>query len=97
MSYHAKLSPSSAHRWLKCTASIGQSEGIEDAGNEHARWGTVAHLVASEALEAGCDASEFLGREVLFCKDEDGKRVEHFREVLEAGQGVVHELTEDDL
>jgi hypothetical protein len=86
VSYHAKLSPSSAYRWMRCTASVGQSEGIADDGNEHARWGTAAHLVASESLETGCDAVEFLGREVLFCLDTDsGARCENFYEVLHEG------------
>lgn len=83
MSYHAKLGPSSAYRWMRCTASIGHSDGIDDDGNEHARWGTAAHLVASESLAAGCDAVEFLGREVLFCRhDGTDERIEGFAEQI---------------
>lgn len=47
---HAKLSPSSAHRWLNCPASVVVSEGIEDKGSSYAAEGTAAHYLASEAL-----------------------------------------------
>lgn len=80
--YHAKLGPSGAFRWSVCTASIKAALGIVDAGNEAARIGTVKHGVSSEALEAGCETSEFLGREFLFCVDAEGGRHENFRELL---------------
>jgi Holliday junction resolvase-like predicted endonuclease len=65
MSTHAKLSPSTAHRWLHCTASVAfvdkiRAEGriSEDKGSVFADEGTEAHSWAAKALEhldAGLD------------------------------------------
>lgn len=48
---HAKLSPSSAERWLTCPGSIGLTDqafpnGLEDEGSVYAKEGTWAHEVA---------------------------------------------------
>lgn len=60
MSTHAKLSPSSAHRWLACPGSVTLSEGIEDAGSDYADEGTAAHWLAAHCLETGLDAFKYL-------------------------------------
>lgn len=56
---HAKLSPSSAHRWMTCPASVIVSEGLEDKGSTFALEGTAAHFLASECLLAGKTAKGF--------------------------------------
>lgn len=66
MAYHAKLSPSSAHRWTDCTASIGAQEGIVDGGSVAARLGTCQHQLSAECLEHGHDPQSYLGRKMLF-------------------------------
>lgn len=66
MSYHAKLSPSSAKRWSDCTASIDAQEGLSDDGSEAARLGTCGHQLSAECLEHGHDAQTYLGRKMLF-------------------------------
>ena len=58
MSQHALLSPSSAHRWLACPASVAASAGLQDTPSEHAVVGTVAHDIAACALETGTDAPD---------------------------------------
>lgn len=47
-SAHAKLSPSSAERWLTCTASIRMAEAVrkDDQGSSYAMEGTLAHAMA---------------------------------------------------
>ena len=51
MSAHAKLSPSSASRWLSCPGSIALTDqaypdGVPDQGSVYAQEGTLAHEVA---------------------------------------------------
>lgn len=66
MAYHAKLSPSSADRWVSCTASVSAQEGLSDDGSEAARQGTACHQMAAEVLEHGVDPQSYLGRKMLF-------------------------------
>ncbi len=52
MEKHARLSPSAAHRWLNCTASVELCEGIEDKGSIYAEEGTLAHAICESKLKA---------------------------------------------
>lgn len=45
MADHAKLSPSSAARWLTCTASVALEEQFEEKPSEYAAEGTYAHAL----------------------------------------------------
>ena len=56
---HAKLSPSSAHRWLNCPASVIVSQGLPDSRSTYAAEGTAAHFLASECLTQDVTASYF--------------------------------------
>lgn len=65
--YHAVKSPSSAHRWTSCTASVGAQvpfRGVDDS-NPDARQGTCCHQIAEEVL-AGSDLQGYLGRVMDF-------------------------------
>lgn len=64
MTSHAKLSPSSAHRWIPCPASIFLEKDLPNTSSEHADLGTVAHFLASESLEQNKNALDFLDRQV---------------------------------
>lgn len=59
---HAKLSPSSAHRWMECPGSVRLSEGIERGSSVFADEGTAAHELAAHCLTHGFDASRFTGQ-----------------------------------
>lgn len=48
---HALFSPSSAHRWMNCTASILASKGIVEEESEAAKEGTVAHTLCELKLK----------------------------------------------
>lgn len=59
---HARLSPSSAHRWLRCPGSVILSEEIEETRtSEFAAEGTVAHFVRDTCLTFGFEPEDFLG------------------------------------
>lgn len=61
---HAKLSPSSAHRWSACPGSIRMSEGIPNKSSAFADEGTAAHQLSEKCLRDGCDPIEWLGGHV---------------------------------
>jgi len=50
MAAHAKLSPSSAERWIACPPSVKLSERFPDTTTSYAEEGTTAHLVAEIAI-----------------------------------------------
>lgn len=64
--YHAKLSPSSAHRWSSCTASVDAQQGMSDSGSEASRLGTTGHQLSAECLEHGFEPQEYIGRTMGF-------------------------------
>lgn len=61
MSRHALLAPSSAHRWLQCAASVPLEAICPDESSTFADEGTLAHLVAADALHAEAQASDYIG------------------------------------
>lgn len=64
MNTHAQLSPSSAHRWMHCPASVALESQEPDSSNSFADEGTAAHEVAANALACGDDAAAHIGQVV---------------------------------
>ena len=67
--YHAKLSPSGAHRWMACPGSVVLEAAYPDEGSIFADEGTAAHTLAAWCLTDGVPADQYLG-EVIYA----GKR-----------------------
>jgi hypothetical protein len=59
---HAKLSPSSAERWMTCPGSVVLSEGIADEGSAFAAEGTAAHELAETILLGVYPPESLVGR-----------------------------------
>lgn len=58
---HAKLSPSGAHRWMRCPGSVALEAPFPDESSVYAAEGTAAHLLASDELEGKQPARERIG------------------------------------
>ncbi|MCS5736754.1 DUF2800 domain-containing protein, partial [Herbiconiux daphne] len=80
MSSHARLSPSGAHKWMECPASLAAERGIKESRSEHAAEGTAAHNVAENVLRAL--NPRWRGKRPTFSKlaasDYVGERVENW-------------------
>lgn len=76
MAKHAKLSPSSAARWMTCVGSVKLSEGFPDTSSIYADEGTAAHTLAEKCFVQDKDAKFFVGTvinvgELVFSVDEE--------------------------
>lgn len=67
---HARLSPSSAHRWTSCTASAAAQDGIPNENSDASREGTCCHQIQAECLsDPTLDPQSYLGRDMLFWRN----------------------------
>jgi len=62
MAAHAKLSASSAKRWLTCPGSIAISEGVPETTSAAAEEGSAAHALAEFCLLQGDEPHDYLGQ-----------------------------------
>lgn len=58
---HARLSPSGAHRWMRCPGSSVLEAQYPDSSSVFADEGTAAHTLAAFCLQDNTDAHEYIG------------------------------------
>lgn len=98
---HAKLSPSSAHRWTRCPGSVREEQKYPDKSGPAALDGTRTHALLEMCLVTGMDPSMMVGQSLT---DEDGTytvdkdraervkvAVDYVRELSEGGGKVTTE------
>ena len=67
---HSKLfAPSSAHRWMRCSASSEAASRYVDQPGEAAMEGTAAHFLLEKCLVEGSSPHDFLGRTIAVTQD----------------------------
>lgn len=76
MAAHALLSPSSAHRWINCTAAPRLEANVEDTGSSFAEEGTLAHAYCAKKLKT------FLGLAV----EVEEKEIAEYYETYHTGE-----------
>lgn len=78
--YHAQLSPSSAHRWTECSASVEAQRGLPNESSAPSRHGTCGHQLSAECIESGAEPSSYIGRVMGFPKEGREDWIEAFPE-----------------
>lgn len=73
---HALLSPSSAHRWLNCTAAPLLEKDVEDKGSTFAEEGTLAHAYCAMKLK------QYLGKPT----DKEEEEIKQLNEQYHTGE-----------
>lgn len=87
---HARLAPSSSHRWWHCPGSIPMSDGIEQTSSVFADEGTAAHELGSLCLINGQDASRYLGDFININAESRGDLIKKANP-----SGKLHEVSEE--
>jgi len=99
MSSHAKLSPSSAHRWMACPGSVVLEDGIPEKRSVYADEGTCAHFLAEQSLRFEVPAAKSIGQRICIWVEEDTEEDVTCWEadVPEDADVVYHTIVDEDM
>lgn len=90
---HAKLSPSAAHRWLRCPGSVEWESLIADPGSEAADEGTAAHALAEARLKGDFNAIQKAMRSPWYSTAMDSyidRYVDYVHDLMPEGDYSMH-------
>lgn len=89
---HARLSASSAHRWMVCPGSVKLASKFHNTTSQHAAAGKVAHDLAASCLSGALAKPEFrLGDKLLV----EGFEIVIDREMVEGVQFYLNTIDQD--
>lgn len=69
---HAKLSASGSSKWLNCAGSIEAESKVPNKSSKYSEEGSLAHELADICLKNKVDASNYIGFDIIYERDEKG-------------------------
>ncbi len=89
-SKHARLSPSSAHRWMYCAASPWLEAHAPQSSSSFIDEGHDAHQLAALCLKADCDTTHYLGHKMDKGKTVDLKMAQAVQQYVGRVRAAAH-------